>query len=117
MELEFNNDRRKSRLLMGFGLVLALVAGMGAYYALTQARTSLTSAASRISVVVAATPIKAREPIEEDQLELQEVALEPSAMTGIATDVNQVVGRVPVVLIPEGQLITPNLLAGASTAQ
>jgi Flp pilus assembly protein CpaB len=118
MELEFNNDRRKSRLLMGFGLVLALVAGMGAYYAMSQARASVAATgAGPVPVVVAVTPIKAREPIKEDQVKVQEFALDPAAATGIATDLGQVVGRVPVAFIPPGQLITTNLFAASSSAQ
>jgi Flp pilus assembly protein CpaB len=116
LDLEFDNNKRRSRMLMALGLVLALVAGGGAYYAVTMARQSGASAPARIPVVVAVETIRAREPIEADQVAIQEVALDDANRVGVAGDVNQVVGRVPAVAILKGQLVTTNMLAGTTAA-
>jgi Flp pilus assembly protein CpaB len=116
LDLEYDNHKRRSRMLMGLGLVLAIVAGGGAYYAVTVARQSGAAAPSRVAVVVAVETIRAREPIEADQVAIQDVALDDVNRIGVASDVNEVVGRVPAVAILKGQLVTTNMLAGTTAA-
>jgi Flp pilus assembly protein CpaB len=116
LDLEFDNHKRRSRMLMALGLVLALVAGGGAYYAVNIARQSAGVATARVPVVIAIETIRAREPIEADQVAMQEVALDDANRVGVASDVNQVVGRVPAVAILKGQMVTSNMLASTTAA-
>jgi Flp pilus assembly protein CpaB len=117
MDIEYTDDRRRSKLLVGFGIVLALVAGVGAYYAVSTARQSSTASASRLQGVVALQAMKAREPIKAEQVQVQDIALDPANVAGVATDVTQVVGRVPAVAILQGQIVTTNMLASSSNAE
>jgi Flp pilus assembly protein CpaB len=116
LELEFDNHKRRSRILMLLGVVLALVAGAGAYYAVSIARQSGGVAAPRVPVVIAVETIRAREPIEADQVALQEVALEDANRIGVVAEVGHVVGRVPAVAILQGQMVTTNMLASTTAA-
>jgi Flp pilus assembly protein CpaB len=115
MEMEFRDDRRRGRIVMGLGLVLALVAGAGAYVAVNSAQEAGSAAnVRRVPAVVAVSVIPARQAITADQVELREVPLDDTNLNGVTTDVNDVVGRVPVVSILQGQLVTSNMLASSS---
>jgi Flp pilus assembly protein CpaB len=116
LELEFDNHKRRSRILMLLGLVLALVAGAGAYYAVSVARQSGAAATARVPVVVAVETIRAREPIEADSVAIQEVALEDANLVGVVAETSHVVGRVPAVAILKGQIVTTNMLASTTAA-
>lgn len=114
MELEFHDDRRRGRIVMGLGLVLAIVAGAAAYFAVSQAQQqSGQDALQRVPAVVALTVLPARQPITADQVEVRQVPLDDTNLHGVAAEVELVVGRIPVVPILEGQLVTSNLLAVA----
>lgn len=115
MELEFQDDRRRGRIVMGLGLVLAIVAGGAAYYAVNQAQLQGGQAAlTRVPVVVSTTLIQARQAIKEDQVEVRLVPIDDTNLNGVATEVSQVVGRIPAVSILQGQLVTSNMLASSA---
>src|SRR5215210_509909 len=115
MELEFQDDRRRGRIVMGLGLVLAIVAGGAAYYAVSQAQVQSGQAALlRVPVVVATTLIPARQAIKEDQVVVRQVPIDDTNLNGVATEVSQVVGRIPAVSILQGQLVTSNMLASSA---
>jgi Flp pilus assembly protein CpaB len=113
-ELEFRDHGRRGRWIIIAGVVLALVAGAGGFYLLTQAQQEAAAqGVPRISVVVAAREIPARKPIETGDIALREV---PQDVTNAAafTAVEEVVGRISGVTIPTGQLVTKNLLASVA---
>jgi Flp pilus assembly protein CpaB len=115
MELEFQDDRRRGRIVMGLGLVLAIIAGGAAYYAVNQAQEQVGQGSlQRVPVVVATTLIPARQAIKEDQVAVRQVPIDDTNLNGVATEVSQVVGRVPAVSILQGQLVTSNMLASSA---
>ena len=115
MEIEYKDDRRRGRYVIIVGLVLALVAGGGAFYAINQAQQQAGQGAlQHVTVVVAARDIPARKPIESVDVEVREVPLDPSNERGILTDPEMVIGRVLAVTLLRGQLVTTNLLASTA---
>lgn len=115
MELEFQDDRRRGRIVMGLGLLLAIIAGGAAYYAVSQAQLQGGQAAlQRVPAVVATTLIPARQAITEEQVEVRQIPLDDTNLNGVATDVSQVIGRIPAVSILQGQMVTTNMLASSA---
>jgi Flp pilus assembly protein CpaB len=115
MELEFQDDRRRARIVMGLGLILAIIAGGAAYYAVNQAQLQSGQAnLQRVPAVVATTLIPARQAITDAQVELRQIPLDDTNLNGVATDVSQVIGRIPAVSILQGQLVTTNMLASSA---
>jgi Flp pilus assembly protein CpaB len=114
MELQYQDQTRRGRIVIGLGLVLAVVAGGAAYYAVTQAQQQGGEGSlQRVPAVVATTLIPARQAILEDQVEVRQVPIDDTNLNGVATEISQVVGRIPAVSILEGQLVTSNLLASS----
>ncbi len=114
MELEYRDNSRRSRYLIGLGFVLALAAGAAAFFLINQAQQQAAAGpAQRVSVVVAAKTITARQAIAPGDVQMKDVPIDV-AQTGTYTDVNQVVKRVPAVTILAGQPITANLLASSA---
>jgi len=115
MELEFQDDRRRGRIVMGLGLVLAIIAGGAAYYAVNQAQQQVGQGSlQKVPVVVATTLIPARQAIQADQVAVRQVPIDDTNLNGVATDVSQVIGRIPAVSILQGQLVTSNMLASSA---
>lgn len=113
-EMEFQDHGRRGKWIIIAGVVLALVAGGGGFYLLSQAQEqAATQGLPMVSVVVAAREIPARKPIETGDVVLREV---PQDVTNAAalTAVDDVVGRISGVTIPTGQLVTKNLLASVA---
>jgi Flp pilus assembly protein CpaB len=113
-ELEFRDHGRRGKWIIIAGVILALVAGGGGFYLLTQAQQNAgTQGLPMTSVVVAAREIPARKPIETSDVTLRSV---PQDVTNAAalTSVEEVVGRISGVTIPTGQLVTKNLLASVA---
>jgi Flp pilus assembly protein CpaB len=95
--------------------VLALVAGGAAFYLVNQAQQQAAqSGAQKVAVVVAVRAIPARQAIVAEDVTLREVPLDDTNAAGVATDVQQVIGRIPAVTILQGQLVTTNMLASSS---
>jgi Flp pilus assembly protein CpaB len=112
MDLEFRDDRRRGRFIIGLGLVLAIVAGGAAFYLVNQANQQAGQGELRkVSVVVAAKEIKAREAIVAEDVQVRDVPVDETNANGIVTDPATVIGRIPAVTIFQGQLVTQNLLA------
>jgi Flp pilus assembly protein CpaB len=115
MEIEYRDDRRRGKWLVIVGVVLALVAGGAAFVLLTQAQKQASQASlPPTRVVVAAKTIAARTPITAADVTFKDVPLDPSNATGIASSVNDVIGRVPAVTILQGQIVTTNMLASST---
>lgn len=114
MELEYR-DRRRSRFVVGLGIILALFAGGAAYLLVSQATQQAGQAALlRAPAVVAVKVIPARQAIVATDIEVREVPLDPTNANGVVTDPTQVIGRIPAVSILQGQLITTNMLSSSA---
>jgi len=115
MELEYRDDRRRGKIIVVVGVILALVAGGAAYSLLNPAQTQAgNSALPRVPAVVAVAVIPARQPIKATDVAVREVPLDDSNASGVVTDVNQVIGRVPAVTILQNQLVTTNMLSSST---
>lgn len=115
MEMEFRDDRRRGKIVIVLGVVLALVAGGGAYYAVNQAQQQAGQGSlNRVPAVVAVAVIPARQPITADMVTIREVPLDDTNLMGVTTSVDQVVGRLSAVAILQGQLVTTNMLLSSN---
>jgi len=113
-EMEFRDHGRRGRWIILIGVILALVAGGGGFYLLTQAqKQAAAQGVAQVAVVVAAREIPARKPIEAGDVALREVAQDVTNAAAL-TAVEDVVGRISGVTIPTGQLVTKNLLASVA---
>ena len=116
MELEYSDrNSKRSKLYIGAGLVIALLVG-GIVFVSLQAGALGSPTAEKVVVVVAARDIPARKPIEEGDVVTREVLADPTNASAYIL-VEDVIGRVSSVNITTGQLITPNMLASATTGQ
>ena len=116
MEIEFRDNKRRSGVIVAIGVVLALVAGGIAFMVVNKAQQQAgQTAAARVPVVVAVASIPARTEIKASDVTIREVPLDDSNANGVATHVEDVVGRVPAVSILQGQLVTTNMLASTSS--
>lgn len=96
------------------GVVLAVVAGGAAFFLINQAQQQAGQAnAQKIPAVVAIAVIPAREVIEEADIEVRQIPIDPSNANGVISDPTLVIGRIPAVSILQGQVITTNMLASA----
>ena len=115
MEIEYSDDRRRGKWLVIVGVVLAIVAGVAAFFLISQAQMQAGQADLPMArVVVAVKTITARTPIAAADVTSKDVPLDPANATGLATDINAVVGRVPAVTILQGQILTTNMLASTT---
>lgn len=115
MEIEYTDDRRRGKWLVIVGVVLAIVAGVAAFFLISQAQMQAGRADLPMArVVVAVKTITARTPIAAADVTSKDVPLDPANATGLATDLNAVVGRVPAVTILQGQILTTNMLASST---
>jgi Flp pilus assembly protein CpaB len=114
MDQEFRDDRRRGRMVIVLGVILAVAAGAGAFYLINQAQQQAGQGElQRVPAVVAIAVIPAREVIEAADVEVRMVPLDPTNASGVIADPAQVVGRIPAVSILQGQIITTNMLASA----
>ena len=115
MELEFTDRGRRRRLLMIIGIIMALVAGMTAFFLGNQKSANAEPSAMR-TVLVAAQTIPARTIIESGHLLTRDVPEDPSNALAIS-DPAPVRGRVTAVTVYADQPITPNLIANTQPGQ
>ena len=114
MDTEFRDDRRRGRIIIALGLILAVVAGGGAVYIVNQANQQAgQQELHKVSLVVAIREIPARQAIVAEDVAIREVPLDPTNENGIVTDVKGVIGRIPAVTILQNQPVTANLLASS----
>jgi Flp pilus assembly protein CpaB len=115
MDRDFEHPGRRSRFIVVVGIVLAVIAAGAAYLAITQAQQQVANSGTQtVSVVVAARTIPARKIIEDADVAVRQVAVDPTNASAIVPTVDKVVGRMPAVSILEGQLVTTNLLASSN---
>ena len=115
MEMEYKDHRRRSRIIMILGLILAIVAGASAFFLVNQAQQEAgTGAGETTPIVVAVRLIPARKAIEAGDVAVRNVPIDPTNAAGVFTSVDKVVGLIPGVNILEGQPIYANFLASAA---
>lgn len=114
MDPEFREGRRRQRAIIAVGVILALVAGGAAFYLMNQAQQQAAQAGTqKVLAVVAIRAIPARQAIVAEDVTTREVPLDDTNAAGVATEVGQVIGRIPAVTILQGQLVTTNMLASS----
>lgn len=117
MELEYSDrNRRRSKLYIFVGIIVALVVAATVYVALQASGLTDAAPIETRSVVVAAADIAGRQPIAEADIATREVVADP-ANAGAYTSVDDVIGRITAVPIPAGQVVAPNLLASTTEGQ
>lgn len=117
MELEYSDkNRRRSKLYIAVGVIVALVVGAVVFVALQASNLTGDAQVEMRSVVVAAREITSRKTIEEGDVSMRDVPVDATNTTAF-TRIDEVVGRVSGVAIATGQLMTRNLLASTTEGQ
>jgi Flp pilus assembly protein CpaB len=115
--MTLQRKRRRSKMIIAAGAFIALVVAAVVFLALQAGGVpAAEQAITKADVVVAAQEIQARRPIEPADLTMASVVLDQTN-TRAYRSMDDVVGRVSAVSIPAGQLVTPNLLASATSNQ
>ena len=115
MEMEYKDPAKRGKFIVVVGIVLALVAGGAAFYLINRAQqTAGQGELQKTDVVVALRAIPARKPVEAGDVEVRQVPVD-----GTNSDVfviktpEDVIGRVLSVTVPQGQMLTQNMLASS----
>lgn len=115
MELEYSDrNSRRSKVYIAVGLIVALLVAATVYIALQASGLTDQAEVEMRQVVVAAAEIPGRKAIEEADVVMRNVPVDPMSDAALVS-LDQALGRIAAVPITAGQLITPNVLA--STAQ
>ncbi|RPH36817.1 MAG: hypothetical protein EHM90_01065, partial [Chloroflexi bacterium] len=110
-----DRNRRRSRIYVGVGLIMAVLVA-GVVLVALQGSAMLREPVEMRAVVVAIRDIASRKPIEEGDVAIREVVADATNETAY-TLIEDVLGRVSGVPIATGQLITRNMLAASTTGQ
>lgn len=114
MEYEFTPPRRRGRAIVAAGIILAAVAGVGAYVLLSQSQGQGGLAGiPRVPIVVAIVDIPARRAITAADVTVRQVPIDATNASGVFGDPSKVVGLIAATTILKGQPIFANMLAGA----
>jgi Flp pilus assembly protein CpaB len=112
MEIEYRDPSRRGKYIVAVGLVLALVAGAGAFIVISQAQQAGRTDLPTSAVVVAAQEIPARKAITPEDLEIRQVPMDDTTAQGVFADPSKIVGLVAGTTILKGQPVFANMLAG-----
>lgn len=113
MDIEFKDPSRRGRTVIVVGLVMAVLAGVLAFYFLDRTRQQVqNSGVQHASIVVATHDIAARTPIGPGDVVLADVPLDPATANGVFYDTQAVQGLITGVPILSGQPVYANFLAG-----
>lgn len=111
MELEYSDrNSRRSKVYIAVGIVVALLVAATVYIALQASGLTDQGEVEMRQVVVAAIEIPGRKTIEETDVVMRNVPVDPVSDTAFAS-LDEALGRIVAVPVMPGQLITPNLLA------
>jgi Flp pilus assembly protein CpaB len=112
MEMEYRDPSKRGRWIVVIGVVLAIAAGGAAFYLISQAQQKAGQGdLQKVTVVVAARPIAARQPVVAEDVATREVPADDTNTDAIAVrDPALVVGQVLPVTLFQGQMITTNML-------
>ncbi len=115
MEYEYRDPSRRGKYIVAVGLVLALVAGGGAFFVISQAQNQAgQSGLQTTAIVVAAKEIPARKVIGPEDLEILQLPLSDATAQGVYAEPTKIVGLVAATSILKGQPVYANMLAGQS---
>jgi Flp pilus assembly protein CpaB len=117
VEMEYRDPTKRGRWIVVIGVVLAVAAGGAAFFLISQAQQQAGQGdLQTVDVVVAARPIPARKPVEVDDVTVRKIPIDDTNADAIAVrKPEDVVGRVLAVTVFQGQMITTNMLASASS--
>jgi Flp pilus assembly protein CpaB len=117
MEMEYKDPAKRGKFIVVVGIVLALVAGGAAFYLINRAQQQAGQGELvKTAVVVAIRPIPARKPVESGDVEVRQVPIDgTNSDTFVIKAPEDVIGRVLSVTVPQGQMLTQNMLASTTT--
>jgi Flp pilus assembly protein CpaB len=111
VELEYSDrNSRRSKVYIAVGIIVALLVAATVYIALQASGLTDQGEVEMRQVVVAAIEIPGRKSIEEADVVMRNVPVDPVSDAALVS-LDQALGRIAAVPITPGQLITPNLLA------
>jgi len=117
VELEYSDrNSKRSKLYIAVGVIIALIVGGIVFVALQASGLTAEPKVETRQVVVAARDIAGRKPIEEGDVIMRSVTVDPTNSTAF-TRIDEVLGRVSGVAITTGQMLSPNLLASTTEGQ
>ena len=103
MEIEYRDPSRRGKLIVAIGLVLALVAGGGAYIIISQAQQQAGQAGLQTSaVVVAAREIPDRKVLDAEDLEVRQLPMNDTTAQGVYAEPSKLVGLMAGTIDPQG---------------
>ncbi len=115
MEIEYQDTSRRGKWIVAVGLLLALVAGGGAFFVVNQAQQQAGQTGVQTTpVVVAARDIPARKVIDSADLEVRQLPVNGTTAQGVYTDGTKLIGLLAGTPILKGQPVYANMLAGLS---
>jgi Flp pilus assembly protein CpaB len=117
MEMEYKDPAKRGKFIVVVGIVLALVAGGAAFYLINQAQQQAGQGELvKTDVVVAIRAIPARKPVEAGDIDVRQVPIDGTNSDAfVIKKPEDVIGRVLSVTVPQGQMLTQNMLASATT--
>ena len=117
MEMEYRDPAKRGKFIVVIGVLLAVVAGGAAFYLINQAQQQAGQGElQKTDVVVALRAIPARKPVEAGDVTVRQVPLDPTNADAIVFKTpDDVIGRVLSLTVPEGAMLTQNMLASTAT--
>lgn len=114
MELEYTDTRRRAKVIIAIGLILAIAAGGAAFFLINQAQQQAgQDSLQKVSIVVAKRQIAARKTLEADDVERRDVPVDATNAEGVFSKEADVIGLIAGITILSGQPIYANLLASS----
>jgi Flp pilus assembly protein CpaB len=115
MEMEYVPPRRRGRVIVLLGIILAGAAGIGAFVVVNNAQQAASHATvSRVAVVVAARSIPARKTIDQADVTVREIAVDSIPAGGALSDPAVAVGHIAAITILPGQAVTSTMFASTT---
>ncbi len=117
MELEYSDrNSRRSKIYIAVGIIVALLVAATVFLALQASGLTQDRAVETREVVVATRDIPARKAVEEGDVQVRSVPVDPTNDTAFSS-LDEVLGRVVGVPVATGQLVTRNVLASTTEGQ
>ncbi|MGH2446037.1 MAG: Flp pilus assembly protein CpaB [Candidatus Limnocylindria bacterium] len=117
MELEYSDrNSRRSKVYIAVGVIIALLVAGTVFVALQASGLTADEQVEVRDVVVATRDIPARKAVEEADITVRSVPVDPTNETAFAS-LDEVLGRVVGVPVAAGQLMTQNTLASTTEGQ
>ena len=115
MEMEYVPPRRRGRIIVLLGIILAGAAGIGAFVVVNNAQQAASQATvARASVVVAARNIPARKTIDAGDLTVRDLPVDSIPTGGAISDPAGAVGHIAAIAILPGQPVTTTMFAAST---